>query len=448
MLEPMDSHQQDKVITLMRNENEALLERNKKLAQQRTELKDEILLAKQMNQENESKIEEISMSYDLEICRLIEQNERKEYSLQFLEQRLVDIERFLRIIGRDDPEIREQLKLIKINPDLEKKRITSVVEENNILKSQLKEAYDHIDELEDLLKNLHTANERENRESIPFDYQVRQSNNFGVPKLNLSKVNSGADSRINPVSKNAGISHRRKDSLSDQFNFTNNFDAPKTSRNFIDIKKYKILADSFPDEYKKKLEFQITALQEEIIQLEQSNKLLKAKMVRLTNELDSKEFTNEKLIRLVENSQKITNDLKGKLAKCRCTRISSFKRSDSNPGHISKYNSVAVQKPAVRMSHVANYHSMRKDSEDDQRSNPHSEDGPVKSQNTTEEANFAQRVAPHWNLETDFGNMSSIIYNFDDLKNDNTNEYEDVNGDILENIDDSQSQDDGKDLGF
>lgn len=45
----------------------------------------------------------------------------KEYILQILEQRLVELEKFLRDLGRDDPEIKEQLRMLKVNPELKRK---------------------------------------------------------------------------------------------------------------------------------------------------------------------------------------------------------------------------------------------------------------------------------------------------------------------------------------
>ena len=94
-----------------------------------------------------TKEEEIASSYEIEVSRLSEQVEKKEYTLQLLEQRLFDCEKFLRKWGREDPFIREQLKLLKINPDLKKKKIINVVEENTILKAQLKESLDEIENL-------------------------------------------------------------------------------------------------------------------------------------------------------------------------------------------------------------------------------------------------------------------------------------------------------------
>lgn len=130
----VDNNQEQNALLFLKIENDALYQRNRELINQRTGLKDELLLAKQLNEENDDKLEELSIGFEMEVSRLIEQNERKEYNLQFLEQRLVDVERFLRNLGKDDPFIREQLRLIKINPNLDKKTITTVIEENNIMK--------------------------------------------------------------------------------------------------------------------------------------------------------------------------------------------------------------------------------------------------------------------------------------------------------------------------
>ena len=114
----MGGQEEGSAIRLLQIENEKLTERNKKLELQRNEYKDEILLVKQMNIEHENKIEEISISYDWEIARLIDQNDRKEYALQFLEQRLVELEGYLRELAQSDEGIREQLQYFKVNPDL------------------------------------------------------------------------------------------------------------------------------------------------------------------------------------------------------------------------------------------------------------------------------------------------------------------------------------------
>lgn len=89
--------------------------------------------------------------HEIEKERLVESIEKKEFTLQLLEQRLFDCEKFLRKWGRDDPFIREQLKTLRINPDLNKKRITSVIEQNSNIQLQLKEAMDEIELLHDKL---------------------------------------------------------------------------------------------------------------------------------------------------------------------------------------------------------------------------------------------------------------------------------------------------------
>ena len=47
--------------------------------------------------------------------------EKKEYTLQLLESRLYDWEKFLREVGKGDERVRERLKDLKLNPDVERK---------------------------------------------------------------------------------------------------------------------------------------------------------------------------------------------------------------------------------------------------------------------------------------------------------------------------------------
>lgn len=67
--------------------------------------------------------------------------------MQLLEQRLFDCEKFLRDWGKKDNFIREQLQSLKLNPDFEKKKISNVIDENQMLKKHLKEALDEIESL-------------------------------------------------------------------------------------------------------------------------------------------------------------------------------------------------------------------------------------------------------------------------------------------------------------
>ena len=102
----------------MQMEVDRIMQRNLRLEKDKNELKDEMLMVKQMNVELDGKIEEMAIAYDWEIARLIDQNDRKEYALQFLEQRLVELEGYLRELAQTDDWIREQLQYFKVNPDL------------------------------------------------------------------------------------------------------------------------------------------------------------------------------------------------------------------------------------------------------------------------------------------------------------------------------------------
>lgn len=115
--------------------------------EEREALKAQLLVQDQIQSNYSNKENEIAHGFEIEATDLKEQLEKKEYTLQLLEQRLFDVELFLRKWGREDENIREQLQQLKINPDLRKKKITNTVEENRLLKVQLKDALDELDRL-------------------------------------------------------------------------------------------------------------------------------------------------------------------------------------------------------------------------------------------------------------------------------------------------------------
>jgi hypothetical protein len=133
----------------------------------------------------------------------------------------------------------------------------------------------------------------------------------------------------------------------------------------------KILSDLFPDAYKANLESQIIVLHEQEKTLEKSNLMLKKKVIRLTNEMDSKEFTNERLVKLVEKLQKP----KAIDAKVRISKILAT-ASPSNIQGVREF--------------------------------------------------------------TEFWNVSSIIYDFEDLKDHQTNDYDKIHENIIENIEEEE----------
>lgn len=68
-----------------------------------------------------SKEEETIAFYDADNRRIKDAMEKKEYTLQMLESRLYDCEKFLRECGKSDDAIREKLKELKLNPDVDRK---------------------------------------------------------------------------------------------------------------------------------------------------------------------------------------------------------------------------------------------------------------------------------------------------------------------------------------
>ena len=110
------------------------------------------------------------------------------------------------------------------------------------------------------------------------------------------------------------------------------------------------------------------------------------KIIRLTSEIDSKEFTNERLIKLLERLQ------------------NSEKTSNWNPDDHK-------QNPEGTLSKIH-----------------------VNNQEWNSELDMNEKILEVKDEESvnEFGNMSSIIY--ENLKNEQTNDYDNLQENILENI--------------
>ena len=78
-MEGLGEGNSEKIIKLLKEENDILQDKIQELQNDRDSFKDQLLLAHQMNEENESKIDEAAMTFEIEKLRLIEQSERKEY---------------------------------------------------------------------------------------------------------------------------------------------------------------------------------------------------------------------------------------------------------------------------------------------------------------------------------------------------------------------------------
>lgn len=96
-------------IRLMQDEINVLSQRNKKLKDERESLKSRMLVFDQIQMNHELKEKELAQHFEYEKIEIVEQLEKKEYTLQLLEQRLFDVESFLWKMGREDPAIRDQL---------------------------------------------------------------------------------------------------------------------------------------------------------------------------------------------------------------------------------------------------------------------------------------------------------------------------------------------------
>lgn len=111
-----------------------------------------------MNNDKNSKEEETIAFFEAENLRVVEALEKKEYTLQLLESRLYDCEKFLRELGRSDETIRMKLKGLKLNPDVDRKKITNVVLQNDKLMEQIDVLVEENDKLTQKVNELEQKN--------------------------------------------------------------------------------------------------------------------------------------------------------------------------------------------------------------------------------------------------------------------------------------------------
>jgi len=131
------------IIDELKKENSLQNNQISELRQLRDKLKADNLILAQVKWDKKSTNHQAEEMQKSEFDRLQEALEKKEYTLQLLESRLYDWEKFLRECGKNDEKIRDRLKDLKLNPNVERKKITNVVLENNKLKQQIKEQIDN-----------------------------------------------------------------------------------------------------------------------------------------------------------------------------------------------------------------------------------------------------------------------------------------------------------------
>mmetsp|Transcript_8586 Transcript_8586/g.7611 ORF Transcript_8586/g.7611 Transcript_8586/m.7611 type:complete len:391 (+) Transcript_8586:390-1562(+) len=265
---------------------------------------------------------------------MVEQVEKKEFTLQLLEQRLFDCEKFLRKWGREDPFVREQLKFLKINPDLKKKKITNVVEENTMLKKQLKESLDEIELLhqkvmkmskspnettflkDSIIHNrsridMFMANEMFGDDCEPINEESKEEEITNLATQASTKRNKGQDygADSQDVRRKLKIKRNNVETALEPFE-------GKTYHQIaIDLNKIKSIKEAYPEEYQKKLESAQMMLQKTVKTLQKElNESLQAN-VYLKDQVDIYKTNYEKVLRACEKYKQSETLLKESIEK-------------------------------------------------------------------------------------------------------------------------------------
>lgn len=311
----------DSKVLILKFQKEAEVHKAKadRLCLERDELKTQLLVAEQCGMNVKSKEQEIANHYELEIGRLVDQVEKKEYTLQLLEQRLFDCEKFLRKWGRDDPFIREQLKYLKINPDLRKKKITNAVEENRVLKEQLKESLDEIEKLhkkilemskpcddttflkESIIHNrsridMFMANEMfgDDLEVIDEEYKNDEITNLATQASSKQnrEVNYGTDA--------PQLKRKSKKNKANVENDLEPFESRTYHQIMVDVQKIKSLKEAYPEEYKEKLETNQELLQKKLKTMQKEMTDIKRENIQLKDQVEIYKNNYNKVLHALE----------------------------------------------------------------------------------------------------------------------------------------------------
>ena len=338
-----------KIMKKLQQEVDQANSRADRLQAERDEIKAQLLVSDQVSKNVKSREEELSSHYDLEIQRLVEQVEKKEYTLQLLEQRLFDCEKFLRKWGRDDPFIRDQLKYLKINPDLRKKKITNVVEENRLLKEQLKESLDEIEELHkkvtELSKNPNDTTFLKN--SIIHDRskidmfmanEMFGDDNFGpIPEVSRGEEIMNLATQTSSKQKETTDRKERKHKKNRK-NIEKELEAYESStynKIMLDVNKIKSLKEAYPEEYKAKLEANQDMLQKNFKTLKKEMDSIKQENIRLKDLIEVYKNNYEKVNHAYAKSKTKVEQLEKQLGNLRDAISenddSMFDRASSKP---------------------------------------------------------------------------------------------------------------------
>ena len=162
---------------------------------------------------------------------------------------------------------------MKINPDLKKKKITNVVEENTLLKKQLKESLDEIELLhkkvmkmsknpddttflrDSIIHNrsridMFMANEMFGDDFEPIEEESKEGEITNMATQASTKRNKVQNYGANPTD----VKRKLKFKHSNLENELEPFEDKTYQQIALDINKIKSIKEAYPEEYKEKLE--------------------------------------------------------------------------------------------------------------------------------------------------------------------------------------------------
>lgn len=176
-----------KVIDKLNSENANLQDQLKKAIKERNEYQGKLLITEQIVENNKTKEQEICKEYDEKILNLVDQLNRKEYSIQCMESKYNRIKILLNKFSHKDPELKKNIKELRLELP-ENSKIVNVVEENAALIQELNEEKKKVQELNQQLANARDGNKKLEIQIQALIQEQKPSKNgnvINIPKLKL-----------------------------------------------------------------------------------------------------------------------------------------------------------------------------------------------------------------------------------------------------------------------
>jgi len=181
----------------LNSENVKLLKQLAETTKKQTEVQSQLLITDQIMKELKLKEEEVRLEFAETKQEFLSQLSKKEYILQFYEQKNQTLEGLLKKYAKKEPELSVAMK--ELNTEVNPRYIENVVIENNDLNKKLIESNIRIKELEAKINTITTENQKQAK-LIEELNKTATKQPIKISSLDLSKISRYSSMKNNQAS--------------------------------------------------------------------------------------------------------------------------------------------------------------------------------------------------------------------------------------------------------